>query len=69
MAKEFILEGDEYPSSNWDNTSKFLHFNPSAVLLTSAEHDHINVFPTEKSYKEPYKRLVAKIPKRRSFGF
>ena len=61
--KEFILEGDEYPSSNWDNTSKFLHFNPSAVLLTSAEHDHINVFPTEKSYKEPYKRLVAKIPK------
>lgn len=58
----FILEGDEYPSSNWDNTSKFLHFNPASVLLVSAEHDHINVFPTEKSYKEPYKKLVAKIP-------
>lgn len=62
--KEFVLEGDEYPSSNWDNTSKFLHFNPSSVLLISAEHDHINVFPTERSYKEPYKLLVAKIPKK-----
>lgn len=59
---EFILEGDEYPSANWDNTSKFLHFNPSSVLLISGEHDHINVFPTEESYAEPYKKLVAKIP-------
>ena len=62
--KEFVLEGDEYPSSNWDNTSKFLHFNPHSVLLVSAEHDHINIFPTEKSYKKPYKKLVAKIPKK-----
>ncbi len=60
---DFIIEGDEYPSSNWDDQSKFLHFNPLAVLLTSAEHDHKNVFETEESYKEPYKKLVAKIPK------
>ncbi|OGI85760.1 hypothetical protein A3A01_00210 [Candidatus Nomurabacteria bacterium RIFCSPLOWO2_01_FULL_39_17] len=61
--KDFVLEGDEYPSANWDNTSKFLHLNPFGVLLISAEHDHINIFPTEKSYKKPYKKLVAKIPK------
>ncbi|MDO8659628.1 MAG: Mur ligase family protein [Candidatus Parcubacteria bacterium] len=61
--KEFILEGDEYPSSNWDNTSKFLHFNPSSVLLISGEHDHLNVFPTEELYTAPYKKLVAQIPK------
>ena len=61
--KEFVIEGDEYRSSNWDNRSKFMHFSPSSVLLISAEHDHINLFPTEKSYKEPYKKLVAKIPK------
>ena len=60
---EFVLEGDEYPSSNWDSSSKFLHFNPSSVLLISVEHDHLNVFPTKKSYQEPYKKLVAKIPK------
>ncbi len=61
--KEFVLEGDEYPSSKTDKRSKFLHFNPASILLTSALHDHINIFPTEKSYKEPYKKLVAKIPK------
>jgi len=60
--KDFVLEGDEHTSSKEDGRSKFLHFNPSSVLLTSALHDHVNIFPTEKSYKEPYKKLVAKIP-------
>ncbi len=62
--EEFVLEGDEYPSANWDKTSKFLHYRPAAALLVSARHDHVNIFPTEKSYLEPYKKLVAKIPKR-----
>lgn len=60
--KDFVLEGDEYPSANWDDNSKFLHFKPRSVLLIAALHDHINVFPTEASYKEPYKKLVTKIP-------
>ncbi len=60
---EFVIEGDEYTSSKTDKRSKFLHFDPSLVLLTSAQHDHINAFPTEKSYKEPYKKLMSKIPK------
>jgi UDP-N-acetylmuramate: L-alanyl-gamma-D-glutamyl-meso-diaminopimelate ligase len=60
--KDFIIEGDEYPSSNTDRQSKFLHFDPSSVLLISTEHDHINIFPTEESYKETYKKLMVKIP-------
>ena len=62
--QEFVLEGDEYLSANWDRISKFLHYRPSAVLLISAEHDHVNIFPTEKSYIEPYKKLVRKIPRK-----
>jgi len=54
----FVLEGDEYPSANWDNSSKFLHFNARHILLTSGEHDHVNVFPTVEDYLEPYKQLV-----------
>ena len=61
--RDFVIEGDEYSSSKTDKRSKFLHFSPSSVLLTAAAHDHINMFPTEKSYKEPYKKLMAKIPK------
>lgn len=60
--KTFVLEGDEYPSANWDSRSKFLHYNPSSVLLTSAEHDHLNVFPTIEDYLKPYRELIKIIP-------
>jgi UDP-N-acetylmuramate: L-alanyl-gamma-D-glutamyl-meso-diaminopimelate ligase len=58
----FVLEGDEYPSSNWDNTSKFLHYNARNVLLTSATHDHINVFPTHADYLVPFRALLDRLP-------
>lgn len=58
----FVLEGDEYPSSNWDNTSKFLHYNARNVLLTSATHDHINVFPTHADYLAPFRALLDGLP-------
>jgi UDP-N-acetylmuramate: L-alanyl-gamma-D-glutamyl-meso-diaminopimelate ligase len=58
----FVLEGDEYPSANWDYRSKFLHYNPKNVLLTSATHDHINVFPTHEEYLSPFRQLLAILP-------
>jgi UDP-N-acetylmuramate: L-alanyl-gamma-D-glutamyl-meso-diaminopimelate ligase len=60
--KTFVLEGDEYPSANWDASSKFLHYHPQSVLLTSATHDHFNVYPTHESYLEPFKKLLAALP-------
>jgi UDP-N-acetylmuramate: L-alanyl-gamma-D-glutamyl-meso-diaminopimelate ligase len=53
----FVLEGDEYPSSNWDPTPKFLHYNPSHALLTSCEHDHMNVYRTEAEYVAAFHEL------------
>src|SRR5712671_1936775 len=58
----FVLEGDEYPASNWDSTSKFLHYNAKNVLLTSATHDHINVFPTQADYLVPFRALLDRLP-------
>ncbi len=58
--KYFVLEGDEYPA--FMGVSKFLYLEPQHVILTSAEHDHINIFDTEESYVEPYKKLVALLP-------
>jgi UDP-N-acetylmuramate: L-alanyl-gamma-D-glutamyl-meso-diaminopimelate ligase len=58
----FVLEGDEYPAANWDDTSKFLHYNARCVLLTSATHDHINVFPTHEDYLRPFRALLASLP-------
>ncbi len=58
----FVLEGDEYPASNWDNISKFLRYNARNVLLTSATHDHVNVFPTHADYLAPFRALLASLP-------
>lgn len=58
----FVLEGDEYPSANWDATSKFLHYNAKNVLLTSATHDHVNVYPTHEEYLKPFIQLLASLP-------
>jgi len=58
----FVLEGDEYPSANWDASSKFLHYNAHSVLLTSATHDHVNVYPTHEEYLAPFKKLIALLP-------
>ena len=58
----FVLEGDEYPSANWDTTSKFLRYHPHSVLLTSATHDNVNVYPTHEEYLSPFKKLIALLP-------
>jgi UDP-N-acetylmuramate: L-alanyl-gamma-D-glutamyl-meso-diaminopimelate ligase len=58
----FVLEGDEYPSANWDPTSKFLHYNARNVLLTSATHDHVNVFRTHEEYLAPFRMLLRSLP-------
>jgi len=61
--EQFVLEGDEYPASNWDTASKFLYYHPHDVLLTSATHDHVNAFPTHEEYLAPFKTLISLIPK------
>lgn len=60
--KEFILEGDEYPSLNWDSTSKFLYYHPKHLLLTALAHDHVNVFPTQEDYIKPFLKLIQEVP-------
>ena len=54
----FLLEGDEYPSSNTDDRSKFLHYAPAHLILTPLAHDHVNVFPTVESYLAPFHQLM-----------
>lgn len=60
-AGPFIFEGDEYPSAYWDDQSKFLHYQPQTVLLTSATHDHVNVFPTLADFHVPFTALLEKL--------
>jgi UDP-N-acetylmuramate: L-alanyl-gamma-D-glutamyl-meso-diaminopimelate ligase len=60
--KYFVLEGDEYPSSNTDSRSKFLHYHPAHLLMTPIAHDHVNVFPTPADYVAPFVELTKLVP-------
>lgn len=58
----FVFEGDEYPTSNWDNRPKFLHYHPRYVFLTALAHDHINIYPTHEEYIAQFKSLIDILP-------
>lgn len=60
--KLFVLEGDEYPSSNTDPRSKFLHYHPRHLLITPIAHDHVNIFPTPADYVAPFIELTKLVP-------
>ncbi|MBI4068210.1 hypothetical protein HY413_02265 [Candidatus Kaiserbacteria bacterium] len=59
----FVIEGDEYPSGHDDPRAKFLHYHAHDLLLTSAAHDHVNIFPTHADYLAPFRELITSLPK------
>ncbi len=62
--REFILEGDEYDTAFFDKGPKFLHYFPDAVILTSVEFDHADIYKNLDEVKTAFKRLVNLIPQR-----
>lgn len=58
----FVLEGDEYDTAFWEKTAKFLHYRAEVLVLTSIEHDHIDIYPDFDSYLAAFDRLVAGLP-------
>ena len=62
--KEFILEGDEYDTAFFDKGPKFLHYFPDAVILTSVEFDHADIYKNLDEVKTAFKRLVNLVPQR-----
>ncbi|MBI5134464.1 MAG: hypothetical protein HZA81_03725 [Candidatus Taylorbacteria bacterium] len=58
-----IVEGDEYSTSKWDKGAKFFHYRPTHLLLTAVKWDHADLYPTEESYFDAFKKLVSLVPK------
>lgn len=66
----FILEGDEYDTAFFDKGPKFLHYFPDAVILTSVEFDHADIYKDLDAVETAFKRLVNLVPRRgRIIGF
>src|SRR5882757_10071880 len=64
QGKHFILEGDEYDSAFFDKGPKFLHYFPDALILTSVEFDHADIYKDLDAVETAFKRLVNLIPRR-----
>jgi UDP-N-acetylmuramate: L-alanyl-gamma-D-glutamyl-meso-diaminopimelate ligase len=61
---EFILEGDEYDTAFFDKGPKFLHYFPDALILTSVEFDHADIYKNLDEVRTAFKRLVNLVPRR-----
>src|SRR6266581_1585674 len=62
--RHFIIEADEYDTAFFDKGPKFLHYFPDAVILTSVEFDHADIYKDLDAVKTAFKRLVNLVPQR-----
>jgi UDP-N-acetylmuramate: L-alanyl-gamma-D-glutamyl-meso-diaminopimelate ligase len=58
----FVVEGDEYDSAFFEKTPKFWHYKPEVAVITSIEHDHVDIYPDEASYLGAFREFVRRVP-------
>jgi UDP-N-acetylmuramate: L-alanyl-gamma-D-glutamyl-meso-diaminopimelate ligase len=58
----FVVEGDEYDTAFFEKTPKFWHYRAEVAIVTSIEHDHIDIYPTEESYLEAFREFLRRMP-------
>ena len=62
----FVVEGDEYDAVYWHKEPKFFDYvgvGPDDVaIVTSVEHDHIDIYPDLASYEAAFRAFVRAVP-------
>jgi UDP-N-acetylmuramate: L-alanyl-gamma-D-glutamyl-meso-diaminopimelate ligase len=58
----FVVEGDEYDTAFFDKTPKLWHYRPEVGIVTSIEHDHVDIYPDEASYLAAFAGFLERIP-------
>jgi UDP-N-acetylmuramate: L-alanyl-gamma-D-glutamyl-meso-diaminopimelate ligase len=62
----FVVEGDEYDAVYWHKQPKFLDYigvgSDDVAIVTSIEHDHIDIYPDVASYEGAFRELVRRVP-------
>ncbi len=61
-ATPFVIEGDEYDTAFFEKTPKFWHYRPEVAIITSIEHDHIDIYPDEASYLAAFAGFIERVP-------
>jgi UDP-N-acetylmuramate: L-alanyl-gamma-D-glutamyl-meso-diaminopimelate ligase len=64
----FVVEGDEYDAVYWHKQPKFLDYvgitEDDVAILTSVEHDHVDIYPDIASYEAAFRALLHRLPER-----
>src|SRR5580700_931554 len=64
----FVVEGDEYDAVYWHKRAKFFDYvgvgPDDVVIVTSVEHDHIDIYPDRASYEAAFRELVRAVPEK-----
>jgi UDP-N-acetylmuramate: L-alanyl-gamma-D-glutamyl-meso-diaminopimelate ligase len=58
----FVVEGDEYDSAYFEKKPKFLSYAPHAAVITSIEHDHLDIYPDFEDYINAFDSFAKLIP-------
>jgi UDP-N-acetylmuramate:L-alanyl-gamma-D-glutamyl-meso-diaminopimelate ligase len=58
----FVVEGDEFRSSPWDERPKFLHYGAAVALIHNIEFDHADRYADLDHVKGAFRDLVRALP-------
>jgi UDP-N-acetylmuramate: L-alanyl-gamma-D-glutamyl-meso-diaminopimelate ligase len=62
----FVVEGDEYDAVYWHKQPKFLDYvgvgADDVAIVTSVEHDHVDIYPDMESYEAAFRALFRAVP-------
>jgi UDP-N-acetylmuramate: L-alanyl-gamma-D-glutamyl-meso-diaminopimelate ligase len=62
----FVVEGDEYDAVYWHKQPKFLDYvgvgADDVAIVTSVEHDHVDIYPDVPSYEAAFRAFVNAVP-------
>jgi UDP-N-acetylmuramate: L-alanyl-gamma-D-glutamyl-meso-diaminopimelate ligase len=61
-APPFVLEGDEYDTAFFEKTPKFWHYRPEVAIVTSVEHDHVDIYAREEDYLAAFAGFLQRVP-------
>jgi UDP-N-acetylmuramate: L-alanyl-gamma-D-glutamyl-meso-diaminopimelate ligase len=64
----FVVEGDEYDAVYWHKEPKFFDYvgvgADDIAIVTSIEHDHVDIYPDAASYEAAFRAFVRAVPDR-----
>src|SRR5690606_41473225 len=58
----FVVVGDDIEAAFVEQAPKVLHDGAEGAIVTSIEHDHIDIYPEVEQYLDAFRRFVAGVP-------